>query len=113
MNSVNVTGRLVDDPKLGKAGEHDVAELRLAVNRGDKAVFINVKAFDREGRNAAEYLTKGSLVGVTGRIQQDQWETSEGESRHSAHYIVAERIDYLETRMAAAARGASVDAVGI
>jgi len=113
MNSVNCVGRLTADPELRQAGDHDLAEMRVAVNHGrDKVVFVGVKAFDAQGRNAAEYLQKGSLVAITGRLEQDQWTGPEGERRSSPHYVVADRIDYLDRRPAPTEPAAEIEAVG-
>ena len=64
MNSVNLTGRLTDDPTLrytadGKA----VANLRVAVNgRNDRVDFIDVTVWGKPAEAVAEHKGKGDQV---------------------------------------------------
>ena len=76
INSVNLTGRLTRDPELRKS-QSDIAitNITLAVNRtftdanGERqADFINCVLFRKTAEIAQQYLRKGNLVGVTGRL---------------------------------------------
>jgi single-strand DNA-binding protein len=102
MNSVHVIGRLAADVELrhtpsGKA----VAEFRIAVQRPRRggedrgAVFLTVQAWEGRAEVAAEHLAKGDRVGVTGRLEQDEWKTEDGNRREKL-YLVAENLDFLE-----------------
>jgi single-strand DNA-binding protein len=52
-----------------------------------------VSVFGKAGEAAAEYLGKGWLVAVDGRIEFGQWETEGGEKRHD--YSVVGNIEFL------------------
>jgi single-strand DNA-binding protein len=97
INKVICTGRLTKDPELRKVSdEMKVCQLRLAVDqmgRGREVGFINVSVFGKAGEAAAEYLGKGWLVAVDGRLEYGQWETEAGEKRHD--YSVVGNVEFL------------------
>ena len=73
-----------------------VCQLRLAVDgmgRGREVGFINVSVFGKAGEAAAEYLAKGWLVAVDGRLEYGEWETEGGEKRHD--YTVVGNVEFL------------------
>lgn len=104
LNSVVMIGRLTKDPELrytqsGKA----VATLRLAVDRGTtnpqgekETDFIDVVVWERQAETVANYLQKGRLVAVQGRLQIRQYETQEGQRREKAE-IVASTVRFLDS----------------
>lgn len=72
LNEVIIGGNLTRDPE-----EHgNMVILRLALNgyKEDETTFVDVKCFKGQADFAKEYLKKGSLVAVVGRLQQDNWE---------------------------------------
>jgi single-strand DNA-binding protein len=101
MNQVILIGRLTRDPELrftansGKA----VATFTIAVDRGfgkDKAAdFFRIVVWDKMGENCANYLSKGRLVAVQGRLQNNNYETQSGEKRFTTE-IVANNVQFLE-----------------
>src|SRR2546421_12862345 len=84
MNSVNLIGNLATDVELRDVGgEKKVANFLLAVDHGGAdggADFVWISAWDRQGEVCAEYLGKGSRVGVEGRLKSRTWE-KDGERR--------------------------------
>jgi single-strand DNA-binding protein len=101
-NQVTIVGNLTDDPELrytpnGAA----VATLRVAVNRripdgaggwkDAETSFFRVNAWRTLAENAAESLTRGARVLVTGRLRSRSWENQEGETR-SAVEIEADEV---------------------
>jgi single-strand DNA-binding protein len=101
-NTVTVIGNITREPELrftpsGQA----IASFGLAVNRRwqnkstqewEEAVsFFDVVAWAKLGENAAESLSKGSRVMVTGRLEQRSWETDQGDKRSKVE-IVADDI---------------------
>jgi single-stranded DNA-binding protein len=86
MNSVALTGILVDDPDLREVDAEPVrCTMRLAVPRHDRGgrrtagvVYVAVTTFGFEARDCAERLRRGDRIGVTGRIEQDKYRTPEG-----------------------------------
>ena len=101
-NNVTLVGNVVRPPELrftpsGQA----TASFGLAVNRRwqnrqtqewEEAVsFFDVVAWREMAENASESLDKGSRVIVTGRLEQRQWETPEGDKRSKVE-VVADEI---------------------
>ena len=63
------------------------------MGRGREVGFINVSVFGKAGEAAAQYLGKGWLVAVDGRLEFGQWETEGGEKRHD--YSVVGNVEFL------------------
>ena len=73
-----------------------VCQLRLAVDgmgRGREVGYVNVSVFGKAGEACAEYLAKGWLVAVDGRLEYGEWETEGGEKRHD--YSVVGNVEFL------------------
>jgi single-strand DNA-binding protein len=99
-NHVTLIGNLVDDPELrftpsGVA----MAKIRFAVNRRyqdrngewqEDTSFFGGTLWRDAAENCAESLSKGTRVIVTGRLEQRQWETQEGEKRSIVEVAVDE-----------------------
>ncbi len=101
MNSANLVGRLTKDPELKytQSGK-PVATFRIAINRvygkdKEEADFINIVAWGKLAENTANYMEKGLLVAVAGRIQTRNFQGSEGKTIYMVE-IVASNIDFLE-----------------
>lgn len=109
MNTVVLIGRLTRDPELryipsGTA----VCTFTLAIDKQlskDKrqemeaknqptADFINIVVWGRMGENCANYLSKGRLVAVQGRLQSGRYE-KDGITRYTTD-VVAETVEFLE-----------------
>ena len=104
INNVTLVGRLVAPPDLRKT-PNGVSSLQgtLAVNRNFKnqngereADFINFQAWRGTADIIAEYCGKGSLIGITGRIQVRSYE-KDGQRRYVTE-VVAESVALLESR---------------
>jgi single-strand DNA-binding protein len=102
-------GRLGEKPELRKAGEHDVCNLRLAVPRDRKVEgqpdtdWIDVVCWAHSARFVCTFLDKGSMLGLSGRLQVREWKTKDGDKRRSVE-VVAENVYGLDKR------GAKTDA---
>lgn len=105
INRVILTGRLTKDVELiytqnGKAK----AKFTVAVNRtfanqsGERdADFINVQVWGKTAQVCADYLSKGSLVGIDGRLQTGSFEGQDG-SRVYFTVVIAESVQFLEPK---------------
>ena len=62
------------------------------MGRGREVGYINVSVFGTGGEAAAEYLSKGWLVAVDGRLEYGEWD-SEGSKRHD--YTVVGNVEFL------------------
>lgn len=103
MNKVLLTGRLTRDPEMRAlaSGKH-VATFSVATNEyigngREKAEFHSVIAWNRLADICAQYLGKGSMVAVEGRLQTRQWDDEAGK-RHWKTEVVAASVEMLSGR---------------
>lgn len=99
MNNVSLVGRLARDPEVrySQGGNQTcVARYTLAVTRPFKdsdgnygADFISCVAFGKAGEFAEKYLKKGTMIGVTGRIQTGSYDDKDGKKVYTTDVIVA------------------------
>jgi single-strand DNA-binding protein len=84
VNKVLLTGRLTRDPEMRAlaSGKHvtafSVATNEYVGNGREKAEYHAVIAWDRLADISAQYLGKGSMVAVEGRLQTRQWDDEAG-----------------------------------
>lgn len=104
INNVTLTGRLTKDCELKYTGNGNaVASFSLAVNRSFKrdgepeADFINCVVWNKTAEALANYTKKGSLIGVTGRIQTRNYENQQGQRVYLTE-IICSQIVFLETQ---------------
>jgi single-strand DNA-binding protein len=103
VNKVLLTGRLTRDPEMRAlaSGKHvtnfSVATNEYVGNGREKAEYHSVIAWDRLADICAQYLGKGSMVAVEGRLQTRQWDDDAGR-RHWKTEIVAAAIEMLSGR---------------
>jgi len=102
LNSVSFIGRVATEPQLrytpnGRA----VTSFRLANNGTYDVQFHTIVAWRGLAEIAAQYLSKGRLVFVAGRLQGRTWTGQDGTPRY-AQEIVASDIQFLTSRPAAA-----------
>lgn len=105
MNRVVLVGRLTKDPELRYTPSGvAVATFTLAVNRaftnqqGEReADFINCVIWRRPAENVANFLKKGSLAGVDGRLQTRNYEGQDGKRVYVTE-VQAESVQFLEPR---------------
>lgn len=110
LNRVILIGRLVADPELRYTPSGvPVANCRIAVDRpfknaaGERETdFINIVAWRQRAEFAANYLGKGRLVAIDGRLQIRQWTTQDGQKRSTAE-VVADDVQGLDRPREAAA----------
>ena len=99
MNRVELIGRLTAKPELRYTNSNKaVSRFGIAVNRiGEGVDFINALAWEKQAENIANYLDKGSLVGVEGSIQTGTYEDKDGNKRTSFE-VIAHRVEFLESK---------------
>ena len=100
LNRVILIGRLASDPELKYTPSGiAVTQFRLAVNRPmsaearsngqeKQADFFSIVAWRQSAEYAANYLGKGRLVAVEGRLQVREYVTSAGEKRRDTEVVV-------------------------
>ncbi|WP_339252679.1 single-stranded DNA-binding protein [Sporosarcina sp. FSL W8-0480] len=107
INRVVLVGRLTKDPELKYTqGGVAVTRFTLAVNRtfsnqqGEReADFINCVTWRKQAENTANFLRKGSLAGIEGRIQTSSFDGQDGK-RVFMTEVVADSVQFLEPRSA-------------
>ncbi|OIJ17012.1 single-stranded DNA-binding protein [Anaerobacillus alkalilacustris] len=114
LNRVVLVGRLTRDPELRYTPNGiAVASITLAVNRpfsnqqgNREADFINVVIWRKQAENVANYLRKGSLAGIDGRLQTRNYENNEGKKVFIME-VVADTVQFLESKGSGGASGSS------
>lgn len=101
LNHLVISGNLTKDPEMRTVGaDRAVTSFTVAHNsrfktadgeQREEVSFIDCEAWGRQGEIAAQYLNKGSMVIVEGRIKQDNFTDKEGQKR-SKLKLVAERV---------------------
>ena len=123
VNRVLLVGRLCNDPELKYTPSGvAVANFRVAVDRpftnaqGEReADFIDTVAWRQNAEFSANYLGKGRLVCIEGRLQVRSWTTQDGQRRRAME-VVADAVRALdrprdrETSAAGATAGATTGA---
>lgn len=109
INNVVLVGRTTKEIEL-KYTSNDLvyANFTLAVNRNFKnrngereADFINIVIWRQQAENLANWAKKGTLLGITGRIQTRNYENQQGQRVYVTE-IVADNFQILEKREAQA-----------
>ncbi len=108
LNRVMLIGNLTRDPELRytPAGL-GVVSFGIAVNtpigkddegnRKTETLFVDVVAFGKQAEVIAEYLRKGSLIYLEGRLRYRTWEDASGNKR-SKHEIVLNNFQFLNRK---------------
>ena len=103
MNKVTLIGRLTKDPELKytPGAGTAVTTFTIAVDRrftkdGQKeADFIPVVVWGKQAESTAQYVTKGKLIGVAGRIQVRTYDAKDGSKRYVTE-VIADEVQFLE-----------------
>lgn len=109
INQVTLVGRLTKEPELKVTTEgRSVVNVTLAVNRNFRnqkgeidADFVQCTLWGKTAENTALYCTKGSLIGITGRIQTRSYENQEGKKTYVTE-VIAEAVKFLDKRKTSA-----------
>jgi single-strand DNA-binding protein len=97
LNRITLIGRLTRDPELKTTSTgKTLVEFSIAVNkRGrDGADFFYVKAWEKTGNYVKEYLEKGRLVAVDGRLETNQYE-KDGK-QVTSYFVTADNVNGLD-----------------
>lgn len=98
-NKVTLMGNLTRDPELRQTPQGtSVGQFGLALNRKrgetEETTFVEIVVWAKQAETCAEFLKKGRLVLVDGRLQQDRWTAEDGANR-SRLVVVGERVQFL------------------
>lgn len=118
MNRVMLIGRLTAKPELRYTGSNiPFARFSVAINRtfsnsqGQRETdFINVVVWRKQAENVCNFLDKGSLVSVEGRLQTGSYDDKDGNKRYSMD-VVGDSVQFLESKSQAQNRANNSDNV--
>lgn len=99
MNSVSLIGRLVRDPDVRTTQSGTtVARFSIAIDSGfgdnKRTDFPSIVCFGKTAEICEKYLSKGSQVGVTGRLQTGSYE-KDGTKVYTTD-VIADRVEFLQ-----------------
>lgn len=116
LNRIVIIGRLTRDPEMRQTPSGTaVCTFTLAVDRSFKSAngeretdFIPVVAWRQLGENCAQYLAKGKLAAVDGRLQLRRYEDKDGSKRTAAE-VVADNVRFLSPKSEPSVNDSEVD----
>lgn len=102
INRVVLVGRITRDPEVRKTQTgKSVTNFSLAINRRfgnqEQADFVNCVAWEQSAEFLGNFIRKGALLGVEGRIQSNSYQNNEGQMVYTQE-VVCERVHALEPR---------------
>ena len=107
MNTVTVVGRVgrdaSEDFKAFDSGKTK-ARFSVAVNRWDSKTksevtdWFNIEIWDKQAEFAAEYVKKGRLVAIDGRIANRRWVDKQTNNERETFYVIANNIRLLGSK---------------
>ena len=106
MNKFHCSGRLCQDPEVKYSKDKPIANFNIAVERQFKregeatADFFKVTCFDKKAEFAEKYLSKGTKIILTGRLENNDYTNRDGVKVYQIR-IVAEEIEFAESKKSA------------
>ena len=102
INAIILVGRAGRDPEVSyfESGSI-VANLTLAVNRrsrNEEPDWFNLEIWGKQAQVAADYVKKGSLLGISGSFKLDQWRDKTTGENKSKPVIRVDRLDLLGSK---------------
>ena len=102
INAINLVGRAGRDPEVRyfESGSL-VANFTLAVNRrsrNEEPDWFNLEIWGKQAQVAADYVRKGSLLGISGSFKLDQWKDKTTGENKSKPVIRVDRLELLGSR---------------
>ena len=112
MNNINLVGRIVQELDLNKHNDKSYVKFTLAVSRyNDEVDFIDCIAWEQTAENLVKYMSKGSRIGVEGRLQIGSYESTQvinKETKESVKIktadVIAHQVHFLESKKEEEAR---------
>lgn len=107
INTITLVGRAGRDPETRFfEGGTVVTNLTLAVNRpsrDEEPDWFNLEIWGKQAQVAADFVRKGSLIGVVGRMTSEQWTDRNTGERRSKALVKVDRLALLGSRAESAA----------
>lgn len=105
INRIVLVGRLTRDPEM-RHTQSGIAVTRFTLacdrpfsgqNGNSETDFIDCVVWRKQAENVAQYLSKGSMAGVDGRLQISSYEGQDGQRRYRAE-VVADSVRFLQSK---------------
>jgi single-strand DNA-binding protein len=107
INTITLVGRAGRDPETRFfEGGTVVTNLTLAVSRpsrDEEPDWFNLEIWGKQAQVAADFVRKGSLIGVVGRMTSEQWTDRNTGERRSKALVKVDRLALLGSRAESAA----------
>lgn len=102
INSVLIVGRVGQDPEMKYFESGKVkTSISLAVNRGsknnEKTDWFRIELWDKQAELTGEYVKKGRLVAVEGRLEYNEWTDKDGNKREN-YFVRGSNIRFLGSK---------------
>lgn len=105
INRVVLVGRMTRDPELRRTQNGSaVTSFTLAINRPKRndeeqqADYISCVTWNKVAENVEKYCSKGSLVGVEGRLRSRSYDNAQGQRVYVTE-VVCDSVQFLETKL--------------
>lgn len=107
-NKVIVMGNLTNDPTSSEIGAKTIAKFGIAVNEKYKVDgelkesvgYFDIVVWGKQANSCNEFLRKGSLVLIEGKLRQSRWEDKEAHQKRSKIEIVASSVTFMPKKNA-------------
>lgn len=114
INRIVLVGRLTKDPELRYTPSGvPMTRFTLAVNRtftdqqgNREADFIGCIAWRKQAENLANFMKKGNMIGIEGRLQTGSYEGQDGKRVYTTD-VIADSVQFLESRASSGQGGQS------
>lgn len=112
MNSVHLIGNLTRDPEIRYTQSGTaITNFGVAINRTwtdngekkEKTTFVDITSFGKQGEVIAQYFKKGRKIGISGRLELDQWEDKQTQQKRSKLFVVCEQFYFADSERSEAA----------
>lgn len=104
INRVVLVGRMTKDPDIRYTGNGTaVTNFTIALNRfgaqegQQQADYINCVVWNKVAQSVADYCSKGSLVGIDGRLQSRSYDNQQGQKVYVTE-VLCNSVQFLDTR---------------
>ena len=102
VNSIALVGRAGRDPEVRyfESGSM-VANMTIAVNRRNREEepdWFNLEIWGKQAQVAADYVKKGSLIGITGSFKLDRWNDRNSGEQRSKPVVRVDRLELLGSK---------------
>jgi single-strand DNA-binding protein len=102
VNSITLVGRAGRDPEIKYLESGNcVANLTLAVNRrsrDEEPDWFNLEIWGKQAQVAADYVRKGSLLGIIGSVRIEKWTDKTTGEQRSKPVIRVDRLELLGSK---------------